>query len=224
VTGDHGRAVLPGADARLVRDTVRRWILNRQLNPGDPLDEHQIARRTGAPVDEVHEGLRSLVDEGVVVLTPLHDAMVAKPVPAELAEADEVRRGLEEVAVRRFIARASEAELRALDRAVSSFRHLAETDPRPEILLPARDWFYIVLLRAGAGVTTATMLRDLRLRVGLVLAAGLADLDRPREMAEELESIYRAIAARNAEAAAAACKRHIARSTEAGLRLLATPA
>jgi DNA-binding GntR family transcriptional regulator len=224
VTGDHGRATSPGADARLARDTVRRWILNRQLKPGELLDEDQIARRTGAPVGEVRDGLRQLAEEGMVVVLPPQGALVANPAPAELADADEVRLGLEEVAVRRFIARASEGELRALHRAVRRFRWVAENDPRPEALLHARDWFYQLLLRVGAGVNTATMLQNLRLRVGLVLYAGLTEPSRARDAAEEIESIYRAIAARDPGAAAAACERHLRHSTEAGMRLLATPA
>jgi DNA-binding GntR family transcriptional regulator len=223
VTGDHGRATSPGADARQVRDTVRRWILNRQLRPGELLLEHDIALRIDAPGDEVRDALRELAEEGMVVLLPSQGALVANPAPDELAEADEVRRGLEEVAVRRFIARASEDELRALHRAVRRFRWVAENDPRPDALLQARDWIYHLLLRVGAGVTTAIMLQNLRHRVGLVLYAGLTEPSRAREAAEELESICRAIAARDPEAAAAACERHLRRSTEAGLRLLAAP-
>ena len=223
MTGDHGRAVLPGADARLVRETVRSWILRRHVRPGEFVDEGVIARRTGAARADVRDGLRDLAAEGVVAVAP-GGAVVANPAPAELAEVDEVRRGLEEVAVRRFITRASDAEMRALRRAAAEFRRLAETDPQPEALLRARDWFYVVLLRAGAGVTTASMLQGLRLRVGLLISAGLAEPGRAREMACELDAIYRAIAARDVAAAVAASERHLTRSTEAGVRLLATPA
>jgi DNA-binding GntR family transcriptional regulator len=219
----HLSAMPPGAAC--VRAAVRSGILRRQLRAGDLLDEERLAGRLGCERADVREALEELAHEGVVVLAPDQGALVAGSIsPADLAEADEVRQGLWCVAVRRFVARASDAQVKALRRAVAEFRRVAEQDPRPEELARARDWCYQVLLRAAGGGLTASLLGEVCGRVELVLAAALGEPGRALEVARELEAVCRALAARDESAAVSACVQHLDRSRASGLRLLAATA
>jgi DNA-binding GntR family transcriptional regulator len=200
-------------------------ILRRQFRAGDLLDERALAGQLGCSRVDVREALADLAHEGVVVLAPDQGALVATSIsPADLAEADEVRQGLWCLAVRRFVARASDAQVRALHRAVAEFRRVAEGDPRPEELARVRDWCYQVLLRASGGLLTESLLGELGGRVELVLAAALSEPGRALEAAEELEAVYQAVAVRDESAAVSACAQHLTRSRASGLRLLASAA
>lgn len=217
---DDDRARGPMADSRMVRDTVMRWVLHGDARPGDFLPGDVLSRRTGADRATVQEALADLAELGMV--KEFEDgAMVARPRPSDMADVDEVRHMLEEVAVRRFVAHASDAQLEALRRALDDLERVVADDPAPEELLRARDWFFIVLLRGTAGVETIALLQGLRVRAGLVMSLAVTEPGSGAEIARELRDIYAALAARDSDEAIAACDRHRARITEAGLRRIA---
>lgn len=204
----------------MVRDTVMRWVLHGDARPGDLLPGDVLSRRTGADRRTVGEALAELAELGMVKECE-GGAVVARPRPSDMAEVDEVRHMLEGVAVRRFVAYASETQLEALRRALVDLERPVENDPAAEELLRARDWFFIVLLRGTAGVETIALLQGLRAQAGLVMSLALTEPGSGAEIAGELREIYSALAARDAGAAIAACDRHRARITEAGLRRVA---
>ena len=211
----------PGVRSRLVRDTVRRWVLQQDVAPGCFLDEAAIAARLGCDRAEVHDALRDLADEGIVVLSPVQGALVNLPSEVALTECAEVGEELWALTVRRFVGRASDSQVQALAAAARRFRDAAETDPRPEELLRARDWFYRLLLRVGAGPATRQLIDDWRPGVGLALVAGLVEPGRALVMADELDEICAGVLARDAATAAAACARHVAQSARTGIRRFA---
>lgn len=217
---DDDRAGETGADARTVRDTVLKWVLRGQARPGDVFAEEVLSRRIGANPREVTEGVRALVELGLVRTHP-DGVVVAQPRPSDMAEVDEVRQMLEAVAVRRFVTHASDAQLEALERALREVERTVANDESPEALLRARDWFFLVMLRGSAGRETVALLRRLRVRAGLVMSLAVVEPGRGVEIAQELREIYTALAARDSDEAIAACDRHRARITEAGLRRIA---
>jgi DNA-binding GntR family transcriptional regulator len=217
---DDDRARSPVADSRMVRDTVMRWVLRGQARPGDLLAGDVLSRLTGADPCTVLEALAELAELGMVREVD-GGAVVAHPRPSDMVEVDEVRHMLEEVAVRRFVAHASDAQLEALSRALSNLERVVADGLAAEELLRARDWFFIVMLRGTAGVETIALLQGLRVQAGLVMSLALTEPGSGNEIAGELRAIYSALAARDAERAIAACDRHRERITEAGLRRIA---
>jgi DNA-binding GntR family transcriptional regulator len=202
-----------------VRDAVLRWIVQGSLCPGDGLTVEGVVARTAATADTVRDALRELVELGVAWADG-DDVVIADPTASKMAETDEIRHILEDVAVRRFVQQATETQVGALRRALESIERVAaEPDPSLEALVRARDWFFVVMLRT-AGLATRDLLRNLRSYAGLVMSLDVAGPGRPGEIVAELRAIYLALAARDAEAAIAACDRHRARSTDAGLRQL----
>jgi DNA-binding GntR family transcriptional regulator len=219
VPANDGSAIPPAS----VRDAVLRSIAHGSLRPGDVLSVESLVARTTASPDTVVEALRALVELGVARRDGRR-VVVADPMATTMADTDEVRHILEEVAVRRFVRHATESQIAALRRAVEDVERVAaEPDPPLERLVRARDWFFVVLLRTG-GLATRDLLRTLRSYAGLVMSLAVAGPGRPAEIVEELRAIQRALAARDADAAVAACDRHRRNSTDAGLKQLgATP-
>ncbi|WP_281690658.1 FCD domain-containing protein [Pseudonocardia thermophila] len=206
-----------------VRDEVLRSIARGDLRPGSPLPVHVLAARTSASPEDVVAALDELVEIGVARVAG-GAVVVAETGPDKMADADEVRHIIEEVAVRRFVRQATQSQINALGRALAEVERVAaEPEPSLEQLIRARDWFFVVLLRAG-GLATRDLLRRLRSHAGLVMSLAVAGQGRPAELVEELRAVHRALAARDADAAVAACDEHRRNSTVAGLRQLgATP-
>lgn len=202
-----------------VRDAVLRSLARGALRPGAPLSVDTLAARTSASPDVVTEALGALVDLGVARWQG-DGVVVADPGASTMADTDEVRHILEEVAVRRFVRQATQSQVDALHRALEEVERVAaEPDPSLERLVRARDWFFIVLLRAG-GLATRDLLHTLRSYAGLVMSLAVAGPGRPAEIVEELRAVHRALAARDVDAAIAACDEHRRNSTVAGLKQL----
>ncbi|MFE9445872.1 GntR family transcriptional regulator [Streptomyces sp. NPDC006602] len=215
--------VMAGLRQRVLR-TVREDICWSRLVPGQRLDENLVMLRTGVSRRVLRQALRDLSEQGWLT-TVDEGCVVCVPSPEEAAEIDEVRRALEEVTVRRFVAQASDSQLRALHGALMAFEDLAQLPPDPGALLQARDNFYGLLLRAAGVMVTLDALVKLRARIIVLMCASLCSPGRARVAGVELRAIYEALADRDAERAALACSAHVDRSYEAGfdaLRALGT--
>ncbi|GGN33913.1 GntR family transcriptional regulator [Streptomyces fuscichromogenes] len=209
------------ADSReRVLQTVREDICRSRLAPGQPLDVNLVVLRTGVSRSVVRQALRDLAEQGWLT-APGEGCVVRAPSPEEAAEIDEVRRALEEVTVRRFVAQASDSQLRALHGALLAFEDLADLPPDPSALLQARDNFYGLVLRAAGVMATLDALVALRARIVVLMCASLCSPGRPQTAAQELRDIYEALADRDADRAVQACCTHVDRSYEAGFRALA---
>jgi DNA-binding GntR family transcriptional regulator len=209
----------PTPQPAVVRDAVLRWIVRGTVRPGDALAVDAVVARTGAPADAVRDALAELAELGVA--HPEADGVViADPTAHNMAETDEIRHILEDVAVRRFVQQATDSQVGALRRSLEAVEEVAsQPDPALDQLVRARDWFFVVMLRT-AGLATRDLLRSLRSHAGLVMSLAVAGPGRPAEVVEELRAIYLALAARDAEGAIVACDRHRTNSTDAGLKQL----
>ncbi|MEU1518354.1 GntR family transcriptional regulator [Streptomyces sp. NPDC005811] len=212
-------AVLADSRQRVLR-TVREDICWSRLTPGQRLDVNVVMARTGVSRAVVRQALRDLSEQGWLT-SPDEGSVVCVPSPEEAAEIDEVRRALEEVTVRRFIAQASDSQLRALHGTLLEFEALAELPPDPAALLHARDNFYGLLLRAAGVMTTLDALAKLRTRIVVLMCASLCSPGRARVAGAELRAIYDALADRDAERAVRACCTHVDRSYQAAFSALA---
>ncbi|GAA0927754.1 hypothetical protein GCM10009559_13820 [Pseudonocardia zijingensis] len=202
-----------------MRDAVLRWIVQGTLHPGDVLPLDVVVARTGASADTARHALRELCELGVAHADG-SGVVIAHPTASNMAETDEIRHILEDVAVRRFVQQATDTQVAALGRAVDAVGEVAaQPDPALDQLVRARDWFFVLMLRT-AGLATRDLLRNLRSHAGLVMSLAVAGPGRPGEVVEELRAIHEALAARDADAAIAACDRHRTNSTDAGLKQL----
>ena len=94
--------------------------------------------------------LRELAAEGLVTTIPQKGAIVVVPTVEEAAEVYEVRAALEALAARRFVARASDADVAALRAAFAEVEEVTHDGGDIQAMLRAKDRFYDVLLE-GAG-------------------------------------------------------------------------
>lgn len=101
-------------------------ILSFGFNPGEPLQEADLASRYGGSRTPTREALRRLVQEGLIVRKG-RNYVVRVFTPPEVRDLYEVREGIEKMATRLAIERASDEELAGLDRHIAAQeRHAAE--------------------------------------------------------------------------------------------------
>ncbi len=202
-------------------DRVRSAILDLRLRPGQRLIERELVENLGVSRATIREVIRELATEGLVTVVPQRGAEVTSLSASDAADIYEMRAALEALAVRRFVQRAADEQVRALRRAVDTIARSAQDDTGgAQGQLAAKDRFYEVLMAGSASGPLQQTLAGLQARVRLLRATSLSLPGRPREAAEELSTVVDAVEARDAEGAAEACVRHIRHAAAAATRRL----
>jgi len=204
---------------------LRDAILQLRLAPGQRLVERDLAESTGASRTCVRAALQRLGAEGLVVRSPSGMLSVAAVSPDEARQIYEVRAALEGAMARQFVARASDADQRALaDAAAQVEQAVQRADPAAYVA--AFGAFYDVLLRGSGNEIAHRFLHMLHARITYLrrLTTDRATLVRETQTAKLLRGIQRAVAARDANLAATRSAAFVARSAQFALQVLADAA
>lgn len=105
----------------VVFNTLRQAILKGDLKPGERLMEIQLATKLGVSRTPVREAIRKLEIEGLVLMVPRKGAEVAQITEKSMVDVLEIRRALEELAVRLACERMTLEGLKELKRAEDRF-------------------------------------------------------------------------------------------------------
>lgn len=106
-------------------ETIRNWIIDGTLEPGEPLVEAKLAQLLGASRVPVREALQRLAEQGFVESRPGQSARVAHRSARDIVEMYEVRAMLEMLACGLAASRRTEADLDELRACVESGRTAA---------------------------------------------------------------------------------------------------
>ncbi|MFF5289673.1 GntR family transcriptional regulator [Paractinoplanes globisporus] len=201
-----------------VTENLRQAIIDRRLAPGQRLIERELVELTGVSRTSVREALRELAAEGLVTAIPNKGTVVTSVSAEEARQLYEVRSALEALAGRLFVANASPAQRKALTRALEKIDRLAA---RGAPILAAKDAFYDVLFEGGGNDALRSVVAGLHARVSVLRSLSLSVPGRLRHSLEELHAIVDAVEAGDADAAGAACARHVEEAGRAGRVALA---
>lgn len=105
----------------VVFNTLRQAILKGDLKPGERLMEIQLATKLGVSRTPVREAIRKLELEGLVLMVPRKGAEVAQITEKSMVDVLEIRRALEELAVRLACERMTPEGLENLKQAEEKF-------------------------------------------------------------------------------------------------------
>ena len=98
----------------IIYDAILKDIVSGVYTPRDFISEAQIAAKYGVSKAPVKEAMHILASEGFLVSYPKRGYMINIYTGEEMNKIQEVRRVLEELAVRKAIASATDEELNAL--------------------------------------------------------------------------------------------------------------
>lgn len=200
-----------------VLENLRQAILDRRLAPGQRLIERELVELTGVSRTSVREALRELAAEGLVTAIPNKGTVVTSVSATEAHQLYQVRSALEALAGRLFVENASPAHRRALARSLEKIERLKE---RGQPILEAKDAFYDVLFSGGGNDALKQVAAGLHARVSVLRSLSMTVPGRLDHSVEELRTIVRAVDDNDADAAAAACARHVEQAGLAGLQAL----
>ncbi len=203
-----------------VLDVVRQAILDFKLKPGQRLIERELIEQLGVSRTTVRDVLARLAAEGLVTIVPQKGAIVSVLSLDEAADIYEMRAPLEGLAVRRFVERATPAQVEELRKTLPEIDRTAAPGADPAEALRAKDRFYEVLLAGAQSSRLTNILTGLQGQVRLLRATSLSVGGRPKEAAAEIRKVVDAIVAGDANAGAKACEKHVRNAAKVGLARL----
>ncbi len=201
-------------------DTLRQFILNFQLKPGQRVVEREFIERLGVSRTTFREAIRELAAEGLLTVVAQKGARVSAPSLDEAVDLYEVRAALECLVVTRFVERAEDREVRLLKTAVRNFKRVSSHTTDTLELLRAKEFFYDVLVRGARSNALQQQLEGIKGRVHALRATSLSHPGRVAQTVAELEAIVAAIAARDAVLASQLCAEHVRNACKTALASL----
>ena len=117
----------------VVFNTLRKAILKGDLKPGERLMEIALAEKLGVSRTPIREAIRKLELEGLVVMAPRKGAKVASITERDLNDVLEVRKGMEELAIRLACERITPEQLDELDKVEKKFLNLIDSENLTEL-------------------------------------------------------------------------------------------
>jgi len=98
-----------------IADILRENIISGNINPGEKVNEYQVAKLLNISRPPIREAFRLLVAEGLITLVPRKGAFVSKMTPQEVKEIYQMKSMMESFAVRLAIPIINEKEVSELD-------------------------------------------------------------------------------------------------------------
>ncbi|NGN69862.1 GntR family transcriptional regulator [Streptomyces sp. A7024] len=201
-----------------VYDTLRRRILEVELQPGDRLVERDLAAELEVSRIPLREAISRLEADGLVLVVPRRGALVAPFTPADVRDLFDVRESLESLAARLSAERADDAALSRLAARLDAARTATRRRDRAAIAA-ANAGFHADIIDTAANPLLTSMMRPLEARTHWLFRL-TAQRDPGRQCAEH-EELYEAIAAHDADRAAAVAHTHVADGRAESLALAA---
>lgn len=200
-----GRADAHGSAPDVVRDGVRRAILDGAFESGTQLRQDELADRYGTSRIPVREALRQLEAEGFVSIQSHRGAVVSKLSLDEIAELFELRIRLESWLLELAIPQMSEHDLQQADEALETMLSNRKIENWGQL-----NWdFHVALYTPAARPATLRILRrinenmDRYIRLQISLTSGQLKAHREHKQILEL------CRARNVPRAVAVLEQHI---------------
>jgi DNA-binding GntR family transcriptional regulator len=157
-----------------IADRLREEILDGHLPAGSRLVETDLATRFGVSRGPVRDALAELARSGLVLDMPRRGTFVASLREQDLAEVYEVRRALEEAAVRMAITRASEDDLAELDSLLAATENAYKSASLPAAW-EADMAFHRVYCRMAGNGRLLTLFDHLALQTVLLMRTALTE-------------------------------------------------
>ena len=188
-----------------VAERLRQQIFNRELEPGDWIDEQKIAVEYGISRTPLREALKVLAVEGLVTMKLRRGAYVSEMSTRDVDQVYHLMALLEADAASRVAAQASDvqiAELQALHDRLES--QVSQRDA----FFATNEEFHLRLLALAGNRWSAQIVQDLRKVMKLNRQLSLFKQGRLAESLAEHRAVMAAIAARQPEAATLLMRAH----------------
>lgn len=205
----------------VVFNTLRQAILRGELKPGERLMEIQLANKLGVSRTPIREAIRKLELEGLVLMIPRKGAEVADITEKSLKDVLEVRKALEELAVRLACDKITAEEIQELKDAAEAFEETLKSKDVTEIA-EADVRFHDVIFTATDNQKLIQLLYNLREQMYRYRVEYLKKEEVHPQLLREHQEIIEHIEANNKEEATEILCRHIDNQVETVMGVIRT--
>ncbi|MEQ5837918.1 GntR family transcriptional regulator [Paraburkholderia acidicola] len=202
-----------------VEHAIRQAIMSGRFAPGARLVERELCESLGVSRTSVREALRKLEAEKLVRIVPHKGPIVTAVSRKEAVELYAIRGLLEGFAAAEFARRADDTMIARFGELVQTLRTRALAGDRDGVLKAKTDLYDAMLDNCGNALAKE-ILHSLYSRVNLLRATSLMQPDRLPASLREIDKLYKAIKARNPEAAEIAARTHVVNAEKAAIRML----
>lgn len=208
-------------------ETFTRHLIDRQLQPGQFVTQRELAALTGFPLGAIREMIPRLEAEGLICTIPQRGLQVAKPDVHLVRDAFQFREIIEAYALTHFIQTATDAAIAAQRAALDRVKQAAAGGIGAEVIADAQavDWGFHDALVDSLGnrlLSDAHRVNAIRIRMMLPERTTLSADTLPPAVAEH-EAIIAALERRDAAAAQAAMRAHLAHARRRALAIEPEP-
>lgn len=124
---------------------LRRAIVERELLPGTPIRQDDLAQRLGVSRVPIREALKILEAEGHVEYVPYVGFAVTRLSPDDLREVYTIRRALEELAAERAVELADDEDLAKVEAAMEAAAAALASGDTAELTAANRAFHFAIL-------------------------------------------------------------------------------
>ncbi len=202
-----------------VYEALRRDILEREFDPGEPLTEQDLSRRYGVSRTPVREALARLERDRLVRVVPKKGAFVRSVSHDDVRELYQIREVLEGLAVRLAAPRLDRGELGAFE---TRFRELRTRGARASAgdVRVLGEEFHAALLKRAGNARLIEVLEQIREQIRPVWTMSIMAPRRVQGLVHEHLSIIDALKRADARRAERLMARHVRRVRDTIFRLL----
>ena len=203
----------------VVFNTLRQAILRGELKPGERLMEIQLANKLGVSRTPIREAIRKLELEGLVLMIPRKGAEVAEITEKNMLDVLEVRRALEELAVKLACERLTEEEIQELKDAADAFQKILSEKDITKIA-EADEAFHDVIFKSTGNDRLIQLLNSLREQMYRYRLEYLKWEEYHPQLLEEHQQIIDRITRKDQSEAAELIDRHIGNQVDVMLEMI----
>ena len=205
-------SLTPRALYEEVAELLRQRIFNRELAPGNWIDELKLAEEYGSSRTPLREALKVLATEGLVTMKVRRGAYVTEVSERDLTDVYHLLALLESDAAGVVATQATDAQLQELQ---VLHRELEKAVTNRERFFEINEAFHMRLLEIADNRWRDQMVADLRKVMKLNRHNSLLKSGRLEESLAEHRAIMEALAARDADATAQRMREHFRNGLEA---------
>lgn len=198
---------------------MRDAIISGVFEPGQRLVERSLCEQIGVSRSVIREVIRTLEAEGLVELVPNQGPIVAQMDWHQARQIYDIRELLEASAVAGCAKLASAQDISALQKALKQLlEQRAKGDP--SAVLADTNQFYAIIFAAADHQLAWEVVQRLNGRISRLRVLTLSQGSRLQQAPDHLVAICEAIAERNPDKAAQACRTHLQEAKAVAAELL----
>jgi DNA-binding GntR family transcriptional regulator len=192
-----------------VYDVLKNMIVLREFEPGEKINEEQVAKQTGVSRTPIREALCRLENENIVKMIPRRGAFVLKQSEDTVREVLEVREAMEGLVTRLATPLMDDRTLQKLKGCLEKIKPVPDAEGYLMKYTQSDIQFHSILLEACQNRLLQNMMETVNTHLQIIRLRTVVLPGRAKKTVDEHFEILKVIEAGNAQKAEICMRKHI---------------